>query len=338
MSRELIPDSAPNANGTPFLWSVVIPTYNPEADYLEQALRSVLAQDPGRSLMEIVVLDDCSPNGAPAKLVERIAGDRVTVCREPKNLGLAGIFDRCIGQVRGEWVHIMHQDDVIKPGFYEKLKAGTESATAPGLMFCRQEFIDDAGRSRGCSDLEAPGAGCLPDALARLARAQAIQMSAAVVRSSVYRAVGGFRRDLPFTLDWEMWCRIARQFPVWYEPEVLAGYRIHEGAETSRLALAGRDVEDSRKCIGIISGYVKDPETRATVRRQALQRTAMFAVARAESLAQAGRGAAAWRQMAGALKCDFSLRVLKNVLTLVPAATGMTTKRKASPHSHETRD
>ena len=41
------------------LWSVMIPTYNPRADYLEETLWSVLKQDPGPDQMQIEVVDDC---------------------------------------------------------------------------------------------------------------------------------------------------------------------------------------------------------------------------------------------------------------------------------------
>ena len=38
-------------------WSVMIPTYNARADYLEETLNSVLQQDPGPGQMKIEVVD-----------------------------------------------------------------------------------------------------------------------------------------------------------------------------------------------------------------------------------------------------------------------------------------
>ena len=99
----------------------MIPTYKARADYLEETLKSVLQQDPGPAQMQIELVDDCSPDGAPVELVRRIAGDRIAVHREPANNGLAGIWNRCIERARGEWVHILHQDDIVLPGFYEHL-------------------------------------------------------------------------------------------------------------------------------------------------------------------------------------------------------------------------
>src|SRR6266436_7519771 len=104
----------------------MIPTYNARAKYPEETLKSVLQQDPGPAQMQIEVVDDCSPDGAPVELVRRVAGNRVAVHQEPANNGLAGIWNRCIERARGEWVHILHQDDVVFPGFYQSLRTGAE--------------------------------------------------------------------------------------------------------------------------------------------------------------------------------------------------------------------
>src|ERR1700722_2813640 len=94
----------PPAAKTPFFWSVMIPCYNAQPDYLAETLRSVLQQDPGKTLMQIEVIDDASPYGTPTELVKKIAGDRITIHREEKNLGLAGIWNRCIERAQGRWV------------------------------------------------------------------------------------------------------------------------------------------------------------------------------------------------------------------------------------------
>jgi cellulose synthase/poly-beta-1,6-N-acetylglucosamine synthase-like glycosyltransferase len=46
--------------GTRPYWSVMIPTYNPRANYLEETLNKVLQQDPGPEQMQIEVVYDCS--------------------------------------------------------------------------------------------------------------------------------------------------------------------------------------------------------------------------------------------------------------------------------------
>ena len=111
-------------------WSVMIPTYN-ASDLLEHTLRAVLDQDPGPDRMEIVVVDDCSPNGHARKVVQRLATDRVRFQPGEANVGLAGNWNRCIALSRGRWVHILHQDDLVKPGFYESPGPGRSAEPLP---------------------------------------------------------------------------------------------------------------------------------------------------------------------------------------------------------------
>src|ERR1019366_10494544 len=116
---------SPEVSRRPF-WSVMIPAYN-RTKYLEKTLRSVLSQDPGPEEMQIEVVDDVSLVDDPEPIVRRVAGHRVSFFRNPRNLGLMPNFNNCIERSQGQWVHILHTDDFVYPGFYERLKAPLES-------------------------------------------------------------------------------------------------------------------------------------------------------------------------------------------------------------------
>ena len=62
----------------------------------------------------------------------------------------------------------------------------------------------------------------------------------------------------------------------------------------------------------------------------ASRRYAMFALKNAEDLLRAGKRDAAWRQVSGALKCDFSPKVLKDALMLLPVVMGATAAKSAA--------
>jgi len=190
----------------------MIPTYNPRADYLEETLSSVIKQDPGPDQMQIEVIDDASPNGAPTEFIRKLAGKRVTVHCEPRNLGLAGIWNRCIERARGEWVHILHQDDLVFPGFYQSLRTGAEKYPEVGAALCRHAYCDESGHWNRLSILEMPSPGLLQNFVEPLVTAERIQCAAVAVRRSTYERLGGFNPDLKYALDWEMWIRIASKF------------------------------------------------------------------------------------------------------------------------------
>lgn len=293
----------------------MIPVYNAPEKYLEETLRSVLAQDPGPEQMQIEVVDDCSPNGAPVELVRRVAGDRVTVHREPKNNGLAGIWNRCIERASGEWVHILHQDDLVLPGFYSALRRGVESDGRIGAAFVRHSFINDSGQTLFTSELHRETAGELAGWHEKITVQQMIQCAAIVVRRATYEKVGGYLSQLCYTLDWEMWQRIAANYPVWFEPAILASYRLHSSSATSRLRLSAADTRDIRKMIELTKSY-HPPERAKRLASQTRTYYARLAVENSRPLITSGHAGAAGRQVAAALRMSSSWPVMRETFLL----------------------
>src|SRR5262249_50406733 len=111
-------------------WSVMIPSYNC-ARFLGEALKSVLVQDPGSAKMQIEVVDDCSSDD-PQRVVSEIGGNRVGFFRQSRNVGHIANFRTCITRARGEIVHLLHGDDVVRPGFYERLEHGFNAGPSIG--------------------------------------------------------------------------------------------------------------------------------------------------------------------------------------------------------------
>jgi glycosyltransferase involved in cell wall biosynthesis len=240
---------APQTGPRPF-WSVMIPAYN-RTQYLEKTLRSVLAQDPGPEEMQIEVVDDASSVEDPEPLVRRVAGDRVSFFRNPRNLGLMPNFNNCIERARGHWVHILHTDDLVFPGFYEPLRHPLEARSDIGAAVCRYAFMDENGVNPGTSELLRPTPGILADFLEDIAISCCLRFPAVVVRRSVYEELGGFRLDLPFSADWEMWVRIAAHYPVWFEPATMAAFRMHSTSATTGFTRSGEAFMDMHRCVEI---------------------------------------------------------------------------------------
>ncbi len=274
------------------LWSVMIPTYRPNENFLSEALASVLRQAPEPEAMQIEVVDDGSPDVDVAALVARVGGDRVRVERNPRNLGLAGCWNACWNRAQGRLIHILHQDDLVQPGFYAAIGAGFERHPEIGAAFSRHAFIESSGRWHSVSAEERPTPGLLPDWLARIAATDRIQCSSIVVPRSVYRQIGGYRTDLQHVLDWEMWVRIARRYPVYYEPQTLACFRQHAGSMTSRQERSGVALAETFRALRDFSAELRPADVRAARRQHALRG---LCLARRE--ARTGEGRAAWRNL-----------------------------------------
>ena len=67
--------------------------------------------------MPIEVIDDLSVQDDPAAVVREIGDSRVTFFRQPANVGPQANFTTCVQRARGYWVHLLHGDDMVRPGF-----------------------------------------------------------------------------------------------------------------------------------------------------------------------------------------------------------------------------
>lgn len=251
MSSNRPPPIAPLAGPTRPRFSVLLPTYEPDGK-LALAVRSVLEQAPPGDGMQIAVIDDGSRPGLVRELVAQVDPDgRVEVVEHPNRLGLCGNWNRAIAAARGELLHLLHQDDYVLPGFYERMDFAFRKTPALGMAFCRSRIVDATDRPLRTSSRLQWTAGVLANWLPRIAERQRIQTPSVVVSRRTYEALGGYRPDLQLALDWEMWVRIAAAFEVWYEPRPLAAYRRHPDNETARLKASGAAWPDLARAIQI---------------------------------------------------------------------------------------
>jgi GT2 family glycosyltransferase len=290
-------------------WSVMIPTYHC-ADYLSHTLRSVLRQDPGPDVMQIEVVDDHSVRDDPERVARDVGGSRVSFFRQPKNVGHVRNFNACLERSRGTLVHLLHGDDAVRGGFYTTLGAAFERNPAIGAAFCRFIAMDDAGHWQTIAPLMAPVAGLLPNWLEQIARGQRLQPPSIVVRRDVYERLGGFDdRIQSYGEDWEMWTRIAAHYPVWYEPEPLAIYRLRAASLSRGAVSTGQNIRDLARAISINHALLP-PDEADEISSFATVDTALTALRRSHRMLRAGDTRGPLVQLREALRLSRSPRVL----------------------------
>jgi len=258
--------------------------------------------------MQIEVVDDCSMDNTASELVRRVGAGRVSFHAEPQNRGLANTWNRCIERARGHWVHILHQDDIVLPGFYDHLRKGVEHSDA-GAIFCRYAEANSKGHWMRISELHRESAGLLDDWHARITVQQLIQCPAIAVRRLIYEQLGGFLPQLHYTPDWEMWQRIASQFSFWFEPSILACYRVHPNSATSRMRLDAADVREVRELINLTTAY-HSPARGRILARKARSFYAGLAVLYARDMLVEAEFRPAWKQVIEAVRLCRSRRII----------------------------
>jgi hypothetical protein len=319
-----VPPIPPVPDGPRPFWSVMIPSYNGDP-HLAETLEGVLAQDLGPEHMQIEVVDDCSTHGAPEELVRRIAGDRVGFHRQARNVGHIANFNTCIRRARGEVVHILHDDDRVRPGFYARLENPLREHPEVGAAFTRNIYADADGQWHSFSPVERPTPGILENWLNRIASGQRTTTPAVVVRRSTYETLGGFDETLGRAgEDWEMWVRIATRFQVWFEPEPLAIYRMERpDSLTGAIRGSARLAQDMLIATDIVESYLSsylEAERAATALRKAREMYSRWGIEAAYGLARAGRrqealaaGRLAWRATSPTTVAKAVIRALINV-------------------------
>ena len=307
------------------LWSVMIPVYNC-AHLLQKALDSVLMQDPGADSMQIEVVDDASDDDDIRAMVEKIGKGRIDYFRQPQNVGSLRNFETCINRSRGHLVHLLHGDDRLRKGYYEKIGSLFGQYPHVGAAFCNYDFIDEKGQIMWENDGGIKEEGVLQNWLKQIASKQMLQYCTITIKREVYEKLGGYY-GVNYGEDWEMWTRIAASYEMAYTPEILAEYRMHQGSLSHHSFKSAQNIRDIEWVIDTIQKMVPEND-RDWIKKAAQKNYAYYALTIANSLwHQTGNKKITKMQVKGALKLhtdyDMLLQVAKIYTKMLIGRTGI---------------
>jgi glycosyltransferase involved in cell wall biosynthesis len=294
----------------------MIPTYN-SGKYLESCLRSVLDQDPGPDEMQIGVVDNCSTEDDPEALVADIGKGRVSFIRQPRNVGPAANFTTCIREAKGHWVHILHADDMLLPGFYSTYRHFIETHPSVLMVFGRAVAIDENNDWQYLLYGDSK-ARILENPLVDFVTNNPVVAPTAIVSRAAYEKVGGFASVFSMprvycAADWEMWTRIAALGSIGYIGHPYLLYRVHNEGGTHTVVRTGEMIADSVLTIEIASQRLP-ANSRDQIRATAIRNFAGHADAFRAQLQSKHEYRAALRQAVWALRLKPSVRHIAALL------------------------
>lgn len=218
-----------------------IPFYS-GTDYLIRAIESIRAQQDCE--WQALVCDD-GPDASIEAVVREAGRGRVRYVRNPKNLGMAQNWNRCLDVAETELVTLLHGDDELCPRYGARMVGAMGAFPRAAAAFCRYEAIGPASEPitsltdrvkdyinpTGKTDTVLEG----EPGMRALLRANFIAAPSLCYRKSVL----GNRRfvaDWKFVLDWELTTRILLDGdPLVGLPERLLRYRRHPEQATEQL-------------------------------------------------------------------------------------------------------
>lgn len=210
--------------------SIITPSYN-QAAYLEQAIRSVLAQE--YTNLEYIIVDGASTDNSP-EIIRRYAGHLAWWCSESDN-GQAEAINKGFRRASGEIVAWLNSDDLYLPGAFQKAVEALEGDPELGLVFGDAITIDADGRP--LNHLRFGDWG-----LAELSSFRIICQPAVFMRRAILEKAGYLDPSYHYMLDHHLWLRIARLAPLRHIPHIMAAARHHPAAKNvSQAAGFGRE-------------------------------------------------------------------------------------------------
>jgi glycosyltransferase involved in cell wall biosynthesis len=182
--------------------SIIIPTYNRRA-MMREAIDSVLAQS--FRAFELIVIDDGSTDGS-IEMLQQLAGERAGTMRVERieHRGPAAARNRGVAMARAAMLAFLDSDDLWAPNKLERQLAFM--LTNPGCEISQTGEIWIRGGTRvnpGTRHRKRAG-----DIFIDSLRTCLISMSATMMRTDLFRSLGGFDEIMMAAEDYDLWLRI----------------------------------------------------------------------------------------------------------------------------------
>ena len=211
------------------LVSIVTPSFN-SARYLEETIQSVLSQD--YQPIEYWVIDGGSTDGT-LDILNRYAG-RLQFVSAPDN-GQADAVNRGFARCSGAIFAFLNADDLYLPGAISAAVRAFTTNSDAAVVYGRACHIGAYGERLGRYPVE-------PFSQTALSRRCFICQPAAFIRSDAFRQAGMLNASMHYSLDYDLWVRLAQLHSFAMVDRELACSRLHADAKTvSNTAQAMRE-------------------------------------------------------------------------------------------------
>ncbi len=227
----------PAADRNPLV-SIVTPSFNTAA-YLPEMLDCIAAQT--YSPIEHIVMDGGSTDGT-VEILKRYEGKYNLRWISEKDRGQTDAINKGMRMTGGEILAYLNADDLYYPDTIRKVVEHFGRNPDCKALFGRcailqadgkisHDYIDsDHMKNLSMEERKYPTFETLLRKNSGI-----IPQPAAFWTREVFEKVGPFDESFHYTMDYEYWLRISREFRIGFVDETLAAFRIHEASKSGSL-------------------------------------------------------------------------------------------------------
>lgn len=219
-----MPDVMPDGSSWPRI-TIVTPSYN-QGHFIEETIRSVLLQ--GYPNLEYMIIDGGSTDGSVG-IIKKYEPWLSYWVSEPDR-GQSHAINKGLSRATGRLLAWINSDDLYVKSSFCRVAQSWEDNHRPGFIHGITAFIDESGENQG----QTYGSNFVLQESLLSSVNNVAQPSAFISREAIER-VGSLDEDLHMSMDWDLWIRIAAQFPVVFIPQIWSMFRQWEKSKTATI-------------------------------------------------------------------------------------------------------
>jgi|GEM_PF-1359225 len=203
--------------------SIVMPVYNTHSNFLELAIRSVVAQF--YQNWELCICDDASTEKHVRETLEKwqARDPRIKVVYSHTHEHISGASNRALALATGEFIGLFDHDDILSPAaLFETAKLLQDHPDAD-MIYSDEDRLDPKGRR--------VRPGRKPDWRPELMLESMYTCHFGVYRKSLVDEIGGFRKGFEGSQDYDLVLRLTEKTSkVHHIPKILYHWRMAPGS------------------------------------------------------------------------------------------------------------
>jgi glycosyltransferase involved in cell wall biosynthesis len=204
--------------------TVIMPMKN-AADFVEDAVKSVLSQDYGD--FEMIIVDDGSTDNS-RELVENLKSKKVSVISGPET-GAADAFNLALSLAKGEYVCNCDADDLFPDDRLSWQVDWLELNGGSDAVCGTYSTMDNKGNILSMYDCGSSPMEINPELEKGVVRTSFCTF---LMRTASLKKLGGYRSYFISSYDIDLQLRMGEACKIWYEPKNSYYYRLHDSSIT----------------------------------------------------------------------------------------------------------